>query len=282
MKKVPGAKSQVSGGEIPQHATRNTQHAPRPFVLMNMSMTADGKIATTNRAVSHFSSPHDHTHLLELRATADAVMCGARTVDLNEINLDPGGEKFRKQRIKRGLAEYNLRIIVSGSGSINPDATIFSPPRVVADVSPLHLIPPEASTATHHLLRTQSPIIIITTEKAGAQKLKQLRTLADEVKVFGKTELNIRAALAWLHREWNVKRLLCEGGGELNDALFRVGLVDELHLTLCPRIIGGRNAPTIADGLGFQKLAHAAQLELKSSKRIGDELFLIYTTRRAA
>jgi riboflavin-specific deaminase-like protein len=228
----------------------------RPFVLINMSMTADGKIATTNRVVSHFSSQRDHTHLLELRATTDAVMCGARTVDLNEINLGPGAAKFRQQRLKRGLAEYNLRIIVTGSGSLNPDAHIFK--------------------------QRISPIIILTTAKASARKLKQLRAVANEVKVFGKAELNLRAALAWLHREWKVKRLVCEGGGELNDAMFRAGLVDELHLTLCPRIIGGRHAPTIADGIGFPKLAHAAQLELKSSKRFGDELFLVYTTRRDA
>ncbi len=276
--KVRGAKSQVSGGESPQHATRNTQHAARPFVLVNMSMTADGKIATTNRVVSSFGSKRDHTHLLELRATADAVLCGARTVDLNEINLGPGGEKFRKQRIKRGLADYNLRIIASGSGSLKTNAHIFlgAPAPLPAGSARNELAGKGASAPR------RGPILILTTQKAGTAKLKQLRTLADEVKVFGKTELNFRAALAWLHREWNVNRLLCEGGGELNDALFRAGLVDELHLTLCPRIIGGRHAPTIADGLGFAKLAHAAQLELKSAKRIGDELFLIYTTRRPA
>lgn len=228
----------------------------RPFVLINMSMTADGKIATMNRVVSHFSSPRDHTHLLELRATADAVMCGARTVDLNQINLGPGSARFRRQRVKRGLAEYNLRVIVTGSSSLNPDAHIFK--------------------------QRFSPIVILTTAKASASKLKKLRAVADEVKVFGQTELDLRAALAWLHREWKVKRLVCEGGGELNDAMFRAGLVDELHLTLCPRIIGGRHAPTIADGLGFQKLAGAAQLELQSTKRVGDELFLVYRTRRAA
>jgi riboflavin biosynthesis pyrimidine reductase len=68
---------------------------------------------------------------------------------------------------------------------------------------------------------------------------------------------------------------LCEGGGELNDALFRAGLVDELHLTICAKLLGGRNAPTIADGLGALKLARATSLVLKSAKRIGDELFLV-------
>ena len=55
-----------------------------------MAMTADGKIATANRTVSSFSSRRDQQHLLNLRATADAVMAGARTVDLNPITMGPG------------------------------------------------------------------------------------------------------------------------------------------------------------------------------------------------
>ena len=80
----------------------------------------------------------------------------------------------------------------------------------------------------------------------------------------------------WLGKNWNVQRLLCEGGGELNGALFRAGLVNELHLTICPKIFGGRNAPTIADGTGVRNLAGATRLKLKSMKRVGDELFLVY------
>ncbi len=88
-------------------------------------MTADGKIATANRAIASFTSRRDREHLLELRATADAVMAGARTIDLNKVNLGPGPTKYRRLRVRRGLAEYNLRIIVSGLGSVDPQATIF-------------------------------------------------------------------------------------------------------------------------------------------------------------
>lgn len=212
-----------------------------------MAMSADGKIATANRAVSTFSSARDHDHLYELRATADAVMSGARTVDLNNYTLSPGAECFRKLRLRRGLAEFNLRVVVSGSGSVNPAAEIFR----------------------HRF----SPVIVLTSEHAPATALRKLRAVADAVKVIGKEEVDFPAALRWLRAEWNVQRLLCEGGGELNDALFRAGLVDELHLTICPRIIGGRQAPTIADGCGFPQLGGAFQLRLVSTKRVGDELF---------
>jgi riboflavin biosynthesis pyrimidine reductase len=62
----------------------------------------------------------------------------------------------------------------------------------------------------------------------------------------------------------------------LNDALFRAGLVDELHLTICPKIFGGRNAPAIADGRGFRRLTEALPLQIKTFKRIGSEVFAVF------
>ena len=224
--------------------------APLPFVLINMAMTADGKIATANRLVSSFGSRYDHDHLLRLRATADAVMAGARTVDSNRVNLGPGAVKYRRLRLRRGLAEFNLRIIVSRAGTLKSDAEVF-----------------------RHKF---SPIIILTTRRASAARLKKLRAVAAEVKICGTKEINFHRALRWLHEKWGIKRLLCEGGGELNDALFRAGLVNELHLTVCPKIFGGRTAPTIADGLGAGSLAQAARLELQSVRRHGGEMFFVY------
>jgi riboflavin-specific deaminase-like protein len=218
-----------------------------PFVCVNMAMTADGKIATANRAVHSFGSRRDLEHLYTLRASADAIICGARTVEISQATLGNGGEKFGKIRLKNGLTEYPLRVLVSGSGSIDPAARIFQ--------------------------QRFSPIIVLTTKRAPAKKLAQLRQLADEVKICGQMELDFRAALRWLRTKWNVQRLLCEGGGELNDALFRKDLVDEIQLTLCPKIFGGRTAPTIADGKGFQKLTLTRQFKLASARNFKGELF---------
>ncbi|HWI57436.1 MAG TPA: dihydrofolate reductase family protein [Bacillota bacterium] len=228
----------------------------RPFVLVNMAMTADGKIATANRAAASFGSRRDQAHLLELRATADAVMAGARTVDLNAVTLGPGAARYRRLRRHRGLSEYNLRIVVSRAGTLNPQAELFQ----------------------HRF----SPIVILTTRQAGVERLNALRQVADEVKVCGEKEIHFARALRWLREKWKVQRLLCEGGGELNDALFRAGLVDELHLTVCPRIFGGRQAPTIADGTGAGSLAKAARLQLQSAKRHGEEMFFVYSVASTA
>ncbi len=227
-----------------------------PYVVVNMSMTADGKIASQNRRVCSFGSARDRLQLFELRATADAVMAGARTVDSDCVDLGPGRERFRKARLKRGLTEYNLRVVVSRLGSVDPKARVFQ--------------------------RRFSPIIVLTTGKASASRLRRLKTLADEVKICGSNDVNFRKALSWLRKKWGVKRLVCEGGGELNDALFRAGLVDELRLTICPLILGGREAPTLADGIGAASLAKAARLELQSAKKVRGEMFLVFRAGRRA
>jgi riboflavin-specific deaminase-like protein len=227
-----------------------TKTSSLPFLQVNMAMTADGKIATANRAVSSFGSRRDQAHLLQLRATADAVMAGARTTDSNPITLGPGPAKYRRLRLRHGLAEFNLRIIVSRSGTVNPKAEVFQ--------------------------RRFSPIIILATRRATASRLRALRAVATEVKICGTREIDFPRALRWLREKWGIKRLLCEGGGELNDALFRAGVVDQLHLTVCPKVFGGRTAPTIADGLGASSLARAAQLALVSARRHDDEMFFVY------
>jgi riboflavin-specific deaminase-like protein len=225
-----------------------------PFVYVNFAMTADGKITTANRKVQAFSSPRDREHMFELRVKADAVMAGARTIDLNPVTIGPGSSKYLRERVRSGLAEYNLRVIVSGAGTVNPNAKIFS--------------------------FKFSPIIILTTERASPARLEGLRRVAQEVKVCGRSEIDFGQALRWLYQKWKVRSLLCEGGGELNDALFRAGLVDELHLTICPKIFGGRKAPTLAEGHGNLRLADATVLQLKSFNRYGDELFLVYRVKR--
>lgn len=223
-----------------------------PFVFLNLAMTADGKIATANRSPESFSSKRDREHMMELRATADAVMSGARTVDLNPVTLGPGTAKHRRLRLKRGLSEFNLRIVASRLGTIDPQAKIFQ--------------------------TTYSPIIILVSNRADKRRVRRLGQLGQHIhmRAFGGHKVDFRAAFAWLRAEWKVKRLLCEGGGELDDALFRADLVDELHLTICPKIFGGRSAPTISDGTGAASLHQATQLRLYAMERHGDEMFLIY------
>jgi riboflavin-specific deaminase-like protein len=237
--------------------TKETKPSPGPtrakfpFVQMNAAITADGKIAPASRVFEPFGSKHDQELLYLLRAGADAVMAGARTVDLFPATLGPGPKKYRQERLRNELSEYNIRIVATGSGTLNPDAEIFK--------------------------HRESPIIILVSETISAQKLKTLRGLADDVGIFGKSGIDFRAAMSWLRSKWKIKRLICEGGGALNDAMLRAGMVDEIYVTICPLIFGGTQAPTLADGEGFPTLGDAMPLRLKSMRKIKEELFLVYT-----
>ena len=225
-----------------------------PFVFINVATTADGKLAPASRRFVPFGSRRDRELLLELRASADAVMAGARTVDLMPVNLGPGPAKYRRMRSENGLEPYNLRVVVSGLGSLNPGAEIFK--------------------------RRFSPVIVLVTRLATKGRLEQLRRVADEVKVFGKEELDFTEALHWLRKKWNVKRLLCEGGGEVNAGLFREGLVDQIYQTVCPLVFGGRDAPTMADGVGIAEVSQGTKLRLQKLERVREELFLVYKVEK--
>ena len=213
-------------------------------------MTADGKIAPANRHFVPFSSKKDRDLMMELRAGADAVMSGARTVDRAKVDLGPGGKKYQEARVRNGLAEYNLRVIVSGSASVNPKAHIFT--------------------------RRFSPILLLTTAAAPKARLKRLAPLIDDVFISPGSGVDFRKAMEWLREKWKVRRLLCEGGGEVNEPLFREKLVDELYLTICPIIFGGREAPTLADGEGIERLKDATRLKLRRMEEVAGELFCVY------
>ena len=244
---VPAPLRAAVHSDIGSHSQRRSS---LPFVFVNMAVTADGKIASADRTLTTFGSPRDARHLYELRATADAILCGARTIEQSHSTLGNGGERFTRARLRSGRREYPLRVVVSGSGSISLDAELWS--------------------------RPNGPIVVATTRRASARRLQWLRARAAAVYIAPGRELDWVEFLGWLRATYGVARVLSEGGGELNDALFRARVVSEIHLTWCPFIFGGRRTPTIADGTGFPSLAEAVSLELVRCRPIGGEWFLTY------
>lgn len=221
-----------------------------PRVSINVAITADGKLAPDSRNFVPFSSQRDQQSMMELRSRADAVMSGARTVDLGKVDLGPGGRKYERQRIERGLARFNLRVIASGSASVDPNA---------------------------HIFKTRfSPILLLTTEAAPKSRLKKLAPLVDDIFLSPGPTIDFRTAFAWLRSRWEVRSLLCEGGGEVNAPIIRAGLVDLFYVTICPVIFGGRSAPTLADGAGIDQLSEATPLKLVRRELVNHELYCVF------
>jgi riboflavin biosynthesis pyrimidine reductase len=105
-------------------------------------------------------------------------------------------------------------------------------------------------------------------------KRASLRASATLVEL-GDSEVDVLRLLEWLARERGCKVVLCEGGGVLNARLFEANAIDELYVTIVPRILGGESAPTLVEGEGFEPDA-IPDARLASVERVGDELFLVY------
>jgi len=224
---------------------------PRPFVLLHYALSADGKIATADRGWAALGSRRDRDHVDALRAAADAVLIGAGTVRAEDPPIRIASAERRAARRAAGQPEHPLRIVLSASLDL-PEGGRF-------------------------LAASAARPLVLTTEDAPAARRAALAPGA-EILAAGRGRVDLTLALAQLSGR-GVGRLVVEGGGEVNAAFLEAGLVDEVHLTLCPLLLGGRLAPTPAGGTGFAG-PDAPRLRLLSSETIGDEIVCRYAVRR--
>jgi 2,5-diamino-6-(ribosylamino)-4(3H)-pyrimidinone 5'-phosphate reductase len=120
--------------------------------------------------------------------------------------------------------------------------------------------------------------IVLTTGAISREARERLSGTA-HIHVIGITQVDVAAAASLLRHEYGVERLLVEGGADLNAAFFEAGLVDEVFLTVAPKVKGGASLPTMVDGAGLPGREFVA-LDLRSVYRDGDELYLHYRVRR--
>ncbi len=123
------------------------------------------------------------------------------------------------------------------------------------------------------------PIVAVLTEKVSDAHLAGLRSEGVSYIFAGETELDLGLALEILNRELGVKRLLVEGGGTTNGSFLRAGLIDEIHLILCPAVDGTKGAPSAFDSQGPDKMrAPLRKMTLESTQPLdGGALWLRYS-----
>ncbi len=212
----------------------------RPFVHINVAMTADGKIDTVARLGAAISSAADWARVDKLRADADAVMVGGRTLLAEDPQLSVKSAQLRQARLARGATENPARVGVATLAEIRPEGQFMA--------------------------GDPARRIIYTSARTAAEQIARLQAAGAEVFTLGEMRVDMVRALASL-QALGVQRLLVEGGGTLIAELLRLDLADELTLYLAPRIFGGASAPTLADGAGFA-LEQAPRLELISHERL--------------
>ena len=96
----------------------------RPFVFINVAMTADGKIDTFERKGAAISSQHDKERVDRLRAESDAVMVGGRTLLDEDPKLTVKSESLRAERLTRGLSPNPVKVGIVSEANINPDKKV--------------------------------------------------------------------------------------------------------------------------------------------------------------
>jgi len=224
----------------------------RPRILINFAVSLDGKInpAPTRRKGRFVMSrgKEDWRRMRVVRAQADAILIGAENLRVDDpaLSLDPD-ERDRRRAAGQPLP---ARIVVTRRGEgIRPDAKMFD----------------------HS---TGGPAYIVHTAAMPAATRGVLAGVAQLVEIGAET-VPTEALLTWMRNDVGAATVVCEGGGVLVADLFAARAIDEMYLTVVPRILGGATAPTLAAGAGFDP-DQIADAKLASVERVGDELFLRY------
>jgi 2,5-diamino-6-(ribosylamino)-4(3H)-pyrimidinone 5'-phosphate reductase len=213
--------------------------AKRPTVIVNVAMSADGKIDTVARKGAAISSTEDKARVDTLRASVDAVLVGGRTLIHEDPRLTVKSPQLRRQRKADGRSENPVKVGVVSVANLKPGGAFLT-----------------AGPARK---------LIFTTRRSPPELVKRLERAGAEVFVAGEKAVNLKEILHSL-RDLDIHTVMVEGGGTLIAEFLRQDLVDELYAYIAPRLFGGSTAPTPADGPGFL-LAQAPHLELVSVER---------------
>lgn len=121
------------------------------------------------------------------------------------------------------------------------------------------------------------PIVAVLSEAVADAHLAGLRGEGVSYMFAGKSGIDLGLTLDLLNRELGVKRLLLEGGGGINGAFLRAGLVDELNLILCPTVDGAKGAPSLFDSTEAEanQRAPVAAMKLESNKNLEGGMVLL-------
>jgi len=211
-------------------------------VLINAAMTIDGKIAT-NLGDSAISSKQDLRRLHRLRSSVDAIVIGISTVIVDNPRLTV--------RLVKRYGTTPVRIIIDSTGRIPLDSKI---------------------------LKSASKIntIVAVTSRTSDKRIDKIKSAGAMVIVAGARTVDLKELFCIL-KKMGFNKILVEGGGELNWSILQLGIVNELMVTVAPRIVGGRTATTLVEGDGYTRISESIKTELiKISRQNNGEIMLYY------
>ena len=217
-------------------------------VHVNAAESVDGKLSTREREQVAISGPADFDRMDELRAGVDGVLVGVGTVLADDPGLTVKNDERRERRERDGAPPNPARVVADSRARTPPDAELL-----------------DDAAATY----------VLVSEDAAEADVAALSAAGATVITTGSGRVDLTAAFDRL-KEYGVERLLVEGGGELIFSLFEADLVDRLTVYVGSVVIGGRDAPTLADGEGFTDPDSFPELSLTDVERVDDGVVLAY------
>jgi 2,5-diamino-6-(ribosylamino)-4(3H)-pyrimidinone 5'-phosphate reductase len=216
----------------------------KPYVILSAAMSVDGKIATRG-GDSAYSDEEDWRRVHKLRSEVDAIMVGIHTILVDDSKLTS----------KEGKSP--VRVVVDSDARTPPNARVIT-------------VRPEVET------------IIAVTSIAPPERISILQKKGAKILVCGDGELvDLKILMEKLY-DRGVKKLMLEGGGNLNWGMISKGLIDEIRIAVSPVIVGGIKAITLVEGEGFTKVSEGVKLELINTEKVGKNLVLTYKVLRDA
>jgi riboflavin biosynthesis pyrimidine reductase len=228
--------------------------AERPYVLINMVSSVDGKVVIEGTEQG-IGSKVDQRLMRELRVNADMVINGASTLRASGSSPRLGDEGLEQLRLDRGRPRFPLGATISRSGDLPLDKIFFTAGDFDTVVFLSDTVPPDRRAA---IGATGRRVIDL---PAGGE---------------------VDAALRYMRHELGVRVLLVEGGPTFNAELFQRDAVDELFLTVGPVIVGGSDTITAVEGAAPYTRDTVPRLRLLSAvpNEETDEVYLRYRVRR--
>ena len=199
----------------------------KPYVILSAAMTIDGKIATKN-GDSELSDKADWKEVHKLRTQVDAIMVGKGTI----LKDNP------KLHIKYYNHQGYYRIVLDSNLTIPLDSNVISFQQEIY------------------------PTIICTTENVPLDKIKKYEDKGVKIINVGDDKRVNLIKLLPILKNLGINTILLEGGGNLNWSFIENNLINEIRLTIAPWIVGGKEATSLVEGIGFEKIVSAPRFEL--------------------
>ena len=207
----------------------------RPWVIAKWAMSLDGKIATREGDSQWISGEASRAQVHEIRGRMDAVIVGAGTLLADDPRLDARPPGPRTP----------TRVVVADARPLPADRVLFNTPQ-------------------------SGPVIVF---RVGGETASDDLSQREAVEVVTIPADSLEPILDELGRR-RMTNVLVEGGGKMLGALFDQRLVDEAHVYIAPRVIGGAGAPVPIAGDGVSRLAQALELQQVCSEQLGEDLHL--------